>query len=410
MIVKMFRGAGAVVDSDSGYAATPRPAASAVRSGRALRRNRSHQSAFRQAGVRSLPFVVGALLGTVVGSACGGGEEADGPLVIRVGHVGFPGSPFDHASRRFEELVEQRFPGRVDIRVFGASQLGEDKEMLEGLRLGTLEMHVPSSVLHSVAPEFGLFDLPFLIRDRAHFERIADGEIGRELARILEEDHGVTLLAFWENGFRVITNSVRPIVTPDDLDGIRLRTPKDPERMRLFETLGASPASMSFGEVFTALRQGVVDGQENPLAQLTAARFHEVQRYLSVSNHVYTPAYPLVRTAWFEGLAPDLRAGLREAAVETGRFAREFLAGEDARLLAGFDGEPEVNQVDRPAFEAAAAPVFDHYRERFGGEWIETARALGRAAPNSGAGEEPDGEPGGDPASEPAPSPQSRER
>ena len=352
---------------------------------------------------RALPLVVGALFGFLAASGCSGGDS-DGPLVIRVGHVGFPGSPFDHASRRFEELVEQRFPGRVDIRVFGASQLGEDKEMLEGLRLGTLEMHVPSSVLHSVAPEFGLFDLPFLIRDRAHFERIADGEIGRELARILEEEHGVTLLAFWENGFRVITNSVRPIVTPADLDGIRLRTPKDPERMRLFETLGASPASMSFGEVFTALRQGVVDGQENPLAQLTAARFHEVQRYLSVSNHVYTPAYPLVRTAWFEGLAPDLQEGLREAAVETGRFAREFLAGEDARLLAGFDGEPEVNEVDRPAFEAAAAPVFDHYRERFGGARIETARALGRVDSDG----DPEGESGSDSAPEPAP--ESRER
>ena len=357
----------------------------------------------RPARFRALPLVVGALFGVLAASGCGGGDS-DGPLVIRVGHVGFPGSPFDHASRRFEELVEQRLPGRLDIRVFGASQLGEDKEMLEGLRLGTLEMHVPSSVLHSVAPEFGLFDLPFLIRDRAHFERIADGEIGQELARILEEEHGVTLLAFWENGFRVITNSVRPIVTPADLDGIRLRTPKDPERMRLFETLGASPASMSFGEVFTALRQGVVDGQENPLAQLTAARFHEVQRYLSVSNHVYTPAYPLVRTAWFEGLAPDLRDGLREAAVETGRFAREFLAEEDARLLAGFDGEPEVNEVDRPAFEAAAAPVFDHYRERFGGAWIETARALERSDSDSDPEDESTS------GSAPEPAPESRER
>lgn len=324
----------------------------------------------------------GLALGLAAGPGCrGGGDAGGGPLVVRLGHVGFPGSPFDHAARRFEELVEARFPGRVDIRIFGASQLGEDKEMLEGLRLGTLEMHVPSSVLHSLAPEFGLFDLPFLIGDRAHFERIAEGEIGRELAGLLETEHGITLLAFWENGFRVITNDVRPIVVPADLDGIRLRTPKDPERVRLFETLGASPASMSFGEVFTALRQGVVDGQENPLAQLTAARFHEVQRFLSVSNHVYTPAYPLVASAWFRGLPEDLREGLREAAFETGRFVRGFLAEEDARLLASFDGEPAVNEVDREAFVRAAAPVFDHYRDRFGGERIEAARALAAALP-----------------------------
>lgn len=333
--------------------------------------SRMLQQRYRRFWAGSLLWILLTLPG------CGGSAEP-GTRVIRLGHIGFPGSPFDHGARRFKELVEARFPGRVEIRVFGTAQLGEDKEMLEGLRLGTLEMHLPSSVLHSVAPEFGLFDLPFLVRDRAHFERIAAGAIGESLRRTLSQDHGLTLLAFWENGFRVITNNVRPVVTPADLRGIRLRTPKDPERVRLFETLGASPASMSFGEVFSALRQGVVDGQENPLAQLTAARFHEVQRYLSVSNHVYTPAYPVVRTRWFEGLPDDLRAGIREAAEETGGWLREFLADEDARLLAGLEDQLAVNEVDRAAFAEAAAPVFDHYERRFGAEWIATARTLGR--------------------------------
>lgn len=307
---------------------------------------------------------------------CAGTPESD-VRVIRLGHIGFPNSPFDHGAQRFKDLVEARFPGRVEIRIFGTGQLGEDKEMLEGLRLGTLEMHIPSSVLHSVAPEFGIFDLPFLIRDRDHFERIAASEIGTDLVETLRRDHGLTLLAFWENGFRVITNNVRPVVNPSDLEGIRLRTPKDPERVRLFETLGASPTSMSFGEVFSALRQGVVDGQENPLAQLTAARLHEVQRYLSLSNHVYTPAYPVVRASWFEGLPAELRAVLREAASETGDWVRDFLAEEDARLLGELEGQLEVNEVDRAAFAAAAAAVFDHYEARFGGAWVETARELG---------------------------------
>ena len=105
--------------------------------------------------------------------------------MVRLGHIGFPGSPFDHGARRFKELVEARLPGRLEIRIFGTAQLGEDKEMLEGLRLGTLEMHLPSSVLHSVAPEFGLFDLPFLVRDREHFERIAAGPIGESLRETL---------------------------------------------------------------------------------------------------------------------------------------------------------------------------------------------------------------------------------
>ena len=321
---------------------------------------------------------VGLVLAGLAAGGCSGSGNANGPQVIRLGHIGFPGSPFDHAAMHFKELVETRFPGRVEVRVFGAGQLGEDKEMLEGLRLGTLEMHVPSSVLHSVAPEFALFDLPFVIRDRSHFERVAASPIGDSLRETLEADHGLTLLAFWENGFRVITNNVRPVVTPADLSGIRLRTPKDPERMRLFQTLGASPASMSFGEVFSALRQGVVDGQENPLAQLVAARLHEVQRFLSKSNHVYTPAYPVVRTRWFESLPPDLAAGIREAAEATGSWARGFLAEEDVRLLDELGGQIEIHEVDREAFRSAAGPVFDHYRERYGGDWIEMVRELGR--------------------------------
>ena len=163
------------------------------------------------------------LLGLLVTAACAGapgcGGDSGGPTVIRLGHIGFPDSPFDHGARHFKELVEARFPGQVEIRIFGTGQLGEDKEMLEGLRLGTLEMHIPSSVMHSVAPEFGIFDLPFLIEDRDHFERIAAGEIGRGLEETLRRDHGLTLLAFWENGFRVITNNVRPVVTPADLRG-----------------------------------------------------------------------------------------------------------------------------------------------------------------------------------------------
>jgi len=314
-----------------------------------------------------------AALALLVGISCSSG---DGPIVIRLGHIGFPGSPFDHGARHFKELVESRFPGRVEVRVFGAAQLGEDKEMLEGLRLGALEMHLPSSVLHSVAPEFGIFDLPFLIRDRDHFERVAKGAIGQSLAAGLEEQQGITLLAFWENGFRVITNNVRPVVTPADLAGIRLRTPKDPERVRLFSLLGASPASMSFGEVFSALRQGVVDGQENPLAQLTAARFHEVQKYLSVTNHVYTPSYPVMRTRFLNSLPEDVRRGIRDAAAETGDWLRRFLAGEDARLIAELETMLAVNQVDRAAFARASAPMFDHYRERFGPEWIEEVRRL----------------------------------
>jgi tripartite ATP-independent transporter DctP family solute receptor len=320
--------------------------------------------------MRGSPTVL-VLVALSILSCRGPGSEK---LVIRLGHIGYPDSPFDLGAQKFKELLEARFPGRVEVRIFDSAQLGEDKEMLEGLRLGTLEMHVPSSVLHSVEPMFGVFDLPFLIEDRAQVEAIAEGPIGDELAKKLLE-HDLVLLGFWENGFRMITNSLRPVVRPEDLKGIRIRTPKDPERVKLFSALGASPTSMSFGEVFSALKQGVIDGQENPLSQIVPAHFYEVQRYLSLSRHVYSPAYPLMSRRFFEGLDEDLRSGILEAAREVGRFHRELGRNEDERYRALLDERMEVTEIDRAAFEAAAEPLYLDFERSFGVEMVEAIRS-----------------------------------
>ena len=301
-------------------------------------------------------------------------KDEGGPRVIRLGHIGYPDSPYDQGARRFKELLEARFPGRVEVRVFGSAQLGEDQEMLEGLRLGTLEMHLPSSVLHSVEPMFGLFDLPFLIEDRAQIERIAEGPLGDKLGKALE-DHGLVLLGLWENGFRMITNNVRPVRRPEDLRGIRLRTPKDPERMKMFAAFGASPTSMSFGEVFSALKQGVIDGQENPFSQIVPGRFYEAQRYLSLSKHVYSPAYPVMSREYFEALDEELRLAILKTAAEVGRFHRELGAREDQRFLELLEERMEVTEIDRAAFAAAAEPLYREFEEKFGAEMVETVRS-----------------------------------
>lgn len=305
--------------------------------------------------------------------ALGCGAETDGPIVIRLGHVGAPGSLFDQGAQRFKELVHERLRGEVEVRVFAGSQLGEDREMLDGLRLGTLEMHAPASVLHSVEPLLGVFDLPFLVRDRAHFERLAEGEVGERIkASLLQRD--LVLLAFWENGFRVITNNVRPVRTPEDLRGIKLRTPKDPARVRLFEAFGANATSLPFSEVFSALRQGVVDGQENPLSHIVASRFYEVQKYLSVSNHVYSPAYPIMSRAYFESLPERVRTVLVEVAEEVGEFQRGIGAERDIADLEFCRQHLQVVEIDRAAFEAAAVPVFEEFAAQFDQDLIDTVR------------------------------------
>lgn len=311
--------------------------------------------------------MVSLVLLSLLAVSCGGPQSDT--IVIRLGHIGFPESPFDRGAQKFKELLEERLPGRVEVKIFGSAQLGEDKEMLEGLRLGVLEMHVPSSVLHSVEPMFGVFDLPFLIEDREQVASIAEGPLGERLSEKLLE-HDLVLLGLWENGFRMITNNVRPVVRPQDLRGIRIRTPKDPHRVKLFQAFGANPTSMSYGEVFSALKQGVIDGQENPFSQIVPARFHEVQRYLSLSRHVYSPAYPLMSRSYFESLPEDVRTALLDVGREVGRFHRELGEVEDERFREALEGQIEITEIDRDAFAEAARPLYQEYEQAFGSEWV----------------------------------------
>ncbi len=288
---------------------------------------------------------------------------AEKPIVIRLGHVGFTGSLFEKTSLYFEKIVEGRTNGAVDIRVFGASQLGKDKEMMQAVRLGNLEMCAPSTVLPGTFPIFAFQELPFLFKDRGHAERVLTGRVGYKLNEILGTK-GLMVVGFWENGFRKITNNVRPINTPEDLKGIKLRVPKSPARVKLFRTLGANPTSMSFKEVFSALQQGVIDGQENPLAQ--------VQKYMSISNHVYTPAYPLINKKFFEKLPKDIQKVLELAGHDAGQYARETGAKMDKELMDMLSKKMQVNEVNFDTFVKASKPLYDGYPKEFGkdGKWI----------------------------------------
>ena len=312
-------------------------------------------------------LVISVMVLVMAGLAFG----AEKTIVIRLGHVGFTGSLFEKTSLYFEKIVEARTNGAVDIRVFGASQLGKDKEMMQAVRLGNLEMCAPSTVLPGTFPIFAFQELPFLFKDRGHVERVLTGTVGYKLNEILGTK-GLMVVGFWENGFRKITNNVRPINTPADLKGIKLRVPKSPARVKLFRTLGANPTSMSFKEVFSALQQGVIDGQENPLAQIASAKFQEVQKYMSISNHVYTPAYPLINKKFFKKLPKDIQNVLQLAGHDAGHYARATGAKMDEELMAMLSKKMQVNEVNFDAFVKASKPLYDGYPKEFGkdGKWI----------------------------------------
>jgi tripartite ATP-independent transporter DctP family solute receptor len=286
-------------------------------------------------------------------------------LVIRFGHVGFPSSLFDLTANEYARRVNRELAGRVEMRVFHSSQLGTDEDMIRGVRVGALEMFLPSTILSSVDDVFGVFEMPYIIVDHAHMGRVADNA---ELRKILFEGaavrQGLRLLAYWENGFRHVTNNVRAINRPEDLRGIKLRIPRGVWRQKMFQSYGANPTPMAFAEVFSALQTGVMDGQENPIAQIWGAKFHEVQRFLSLTGHVYTPAYPTAGERWWQTVPPDIRLVLRRIAEEMEDFARANGQRLDNSLIGDMqkaNARMRVNSVDKKPWIDASRAIYEEF-------------------------------------------------
>ena len=302
-------------------------------------------------------------------------SPASAQVEIKLGHVGEPGSLFQVSADEFAKRANAKLAGKAKVVTFGSSQLGSDKEMIQKLKLGTLDMALPSTVMSSEVDLFGVFEMPYLVKDRAHMGRIEKELFWPKLAPEAEKK-GLLVLAVWENGYRNITNSKRPIKTPADLKGIKLRVPEGKWRVKMFQAYGANPSPMKFSELFTALQTGVMDGQENPFTQIYSAKLQEVQKYLSLSNHVYTPAYLVVGARHWSTLPPDVRTILEDTAKETQAFVYETAAKEDTALLAKLkQGGMEVNEVDKDAFVAASKPIY----AEFGTEVLGAKEVIDRA-------------------------------
>jgi tripartite ATP-independent transporter DctP family solute receptor len=300
-------------------------------------------------------------------------------IEIKFGHVGEPNSLFANSAEEFARRANAKLGAKAKVVVFGSSQLGGDKELLQKLKLGTVDIALPSTVMSSESDVFGVFEMPYLVKDRAHMGRIEREVFWSKMAPDAEKK-GLKILAVWENGYRHITNSKRPINTPADLQGIKLRVPEGKWRVKMFQAYGANPSPMKFSEVFTALQTGVMDGQENPFTQIHSAKFQEVQKYLSLTGHVYTPAYATVGAKKWAALPDDVRKILEDTAKETQAFVYAAAERDDNDLLGKLKAAGmQVNTPNKDAFIAASKVVYDEFAKEVPSakEIIDRAIALG---------------------------------
>src|SRR5918999_772285 len=282
-------------------------------------------------------------------------------MTLRLGHVGFPGSLFAITTDEYARRANAALKGKLEIKVFHSSQLGSDEQMMRGIKVGAPEMFLPSTVMSTAEQKFGVFEMPYLIVNRAHMKKVAENKQAQSALLEGLPAKGMRILGVWENGFRHITNNVRAIVKPEDLKGIKLRVPGGVWRVKMFKDYGANPSPMPLAEVYSALQSGVMDGQENPFPQIASARFHEVQKFLSLSGHVYTPAYLVIGEDSWKKLPGDVQTTLSKIAAEMGDFARSEGERLDKELMNKVAPPMKANEVDKDAFIKASREIYDDF-------------------------------------------------
>ena len=309
--------------------------------------------------------------------AFGGMAQTATALEVVVAISAPPGSTQYITAEEFTRRANEELGDKAKVTFFGAAQLGKDKDLMQKLKLGTVHLSMPSSIMSSIAGEAGLFDMPFLVKDRAHLNRIEHKIFWPTIAPAIEKK-GYKVIGFWENGIRHITNNVKPINTPADLKGVKIRTPKSTWRIKMFTAWGANPTPMSFSEVFVGLQTGVIDGQENPLTNIYSAKLNEVQKYLSVTGHVYTPSYFTAGAKQWAKLPDDVRLPLERIAKEIQGWMYSKGVQGDINLAGKLSESMEVNVADRAAFVEASMPIYAEFAKEVAGgkEMIDMALSL----------------------------------
>lgn len=311
-------------------------------------------------------------------SAFGAGSAIAQDSVFRANMPGNEESIAYKSVERFDQTLNELTDGAVDIKLFANSALGDQESSLEAMQTGLLDMATIETPITSVVPELGATALPYIFSGREHVARALDGEAGEKIEAMLAAK-GLRPVAFLEGGFRQITNNVRPINTPADLEGVKMRTPGSALRIKIFNAYGANASPLPFSELYSALQTGVFDGQENPVIWAKSQRFYEVQDYLSLTNHLYTVTYLLISEDKFQALSEEQQQAVMQAGEAAEAYSVELGTQADQEIVDFLKKEGmQVNEADVAAFTAASQPIWDDWAGEQGAvaqELIELIKA-----------------------------------
>lgn len=297
------------------------------------------------------------------------------PVTVKVGHVLNTDHSWHICLEGWAKDVKDQTKGRVEIKVFPSSQLGSEKDMVEGLRMGTVDAGlIGGSSFQNLDTRFGIEELPYAFDTYEAAYKVFDGYVGNELFKILD-GKGIKGLAWWENGFRHITNNKRPILTPEDLKGVKIRVTPNKMRLDTFNTLGASPMPIAFGELYSALQQGVVDAQENPLSIFYSNAFYEVQKYLSLSQHIWGSALLSVNQRVWKKISKEDQEIVQKSAYVWRDKQRQMVQAADKEMIEKIKAKGvKVDMVDKKPFRDAVAPVWKEFEPVFGKDLMDHMR------------------------------------
>ncbi|OAS89043.1 MULTISPECIES: TRAP transporter substrate-binding protein [Metabacillus] len=302
-------------------------------------------------------------------------ESSTTAAVIKIGSVNSDKHTLYKGYEKFQEIVQEKTDGRIKVEIYPNGQLGDDRTMIEGLQFGTLEaVGVSTSMLANWAPPMLAFDLPFAFPEQNVAYQVLDGPYGKKAGKMLEKE-GLVLLAYMENGYRHLTNNKKEVKTVEDVADLKIRTMQTPLHLATWEALEAKPTPMAYTELFTAMQQGVIDGQENPYGNMALDKFYEVQKYMTVTNHVYNPMGLVISKKFLDGLSQEDKQIIKEAAVTAGNFQRELNQKENEKFKQILvDNGMKITELTPEAYEGfknKVQSVYEDFSNEIGKEHMD---------------------------------------